>query len=81
MTDSQRLQHTLGEWKYPVVFIPKYRRKALLTALRKELGPMFHERARRQGCRVEEGHRLPDPVPRLWSIPPKDSVAAIVWGT
>ena len=43
MTDYQRLQHTLWECKYHVVFIPKYRRKALFTALRQELGPMFRE--------------------------------------
>ena len=41
MTDSQRLQHTLWECKYPIVFVPKYRRKALFTALRKDLGPVF----------------------------------------
>ena len=78
MTDYQRLQHTVWECKYHVVFVPKYRRKALFTALRKELGPMFHELARRQGCRVEEGHLRPDHVHMLLSIPPKYSVAAIV---
>ena len=56
MTDYQRLQHTLWECKYPIVFVPKYRRKALFTALRKDLGPVFRELARRKGCRVEEGH-------------------------
>jgi putative transposase len=78
MKDYQRLQHTLGECKYHVVFIPKYRRKALFTALRQELGPVFRELARREGCRVEEGHLRPDHVPMLVSIPPKYAVAAIV---
>ena len=41
MTDSQRVQHTFWECKYHVVFIPKYRRKALFTALGKNWGRCF----------------------------------------
>ena len=78
MTDYQRLQHTLWECKYHVVFIPKYRRKVLFAALRKDLGPVFRELARHKACRVEEGHLRPDHVHRLLSIPPKYAVAAIV---
>jgi len=78
MTDYQRLQHTLWECKYHVVFIPKYRRKMLFAVLRKDLGAVFRELARRQGCRVEEGHLRPDHVHILLSIPPKYTVAAIV---
>ena len=78
MTDYQRLQHTLWEGKYHVVFIPKYRRKALFTAVWKELGPVFRDLARRKGCRVEEGHLRSDHVHMLVSIPPKYAVAAIV---
>jgi hypothetical protein len=33
MKDYQRLQHTLWECKYHIVFIPKYRRKALFSTL------------------------------------------------
>jgi putative transposase len=78
MTDYQRLQHTLWECKYHLVFIPKSRRKALFTALRKERGPVFRELARRKGGRVEEGPLRPAHVPMLVSIPPKYAVAAIV---
>ena len=78
MTDYQRLQHTCWECKYHVVFIPKYRRKSLFAALRKELGPVFRELARQKTCRVEEGHLRPDHVHMLLSIPPKYAVAAIV---
>src|SRR5207244_3010011 len=78
MTDYQRLQHTRWECKYHVVFIPKYRRKVLFAALRKELGAVFRELARQKTCRVEEGHLRPDHVHMLLSIPPKYAVAAIV---
>jgi putative transposase len=78
MTDYQRLQHTRWECKYHVVFIPKYRRKVLFAALRKDLGPVFRELARHKACRVEEGHLRPDHVHMLLSIPPKYAVAASV---
>jgi putative transposase len=78
MTDYQRLQHTRWECKYHVVFIPKYRRKVLFAALRKDLGAVFRELARHKACRVEEGHLRPDHVHMLLSIPSKYAVAAIV---
>jgi putative transposase len=78
MNEYERLQHTLWECKYHVVFIPKYRRKALFEALRKDLGAVFRELARQKECRIEEGHLRPDHVHMLLSIPPKQSVAAIV---
>ena len=78
MTDYQRLQHTLWECKYHVVLIPKYRRKILFAARRKDLGPVFRELARHKACRVEEGHLRPDHVHMLLSIPPKYAVAASV---
>jgi putative transposase len=77
MTDYQRLQHPRWECKYHVVFIPKYRRKGLVAALRKEWGPVCREVARHKACRVEEGHLRPAHVPRLWSLPPKYAVAAL----
>ena len=61
-----------------MVFIPKYRRKVLFAALRKDLGAVFRELARPKACRVEEGHLRPDHVHMLLSIPPKYAVAAIV---
>ena len=49
----------------------------MVAALRKELGPVCRDLARRKGCRVEEGHLRPDQVHMLVSIPPKYAVAAI----
>jgi len=78
MQDYQRLQHTLWECKYHVVFIPKYRRKVLFAALRKELGAVCRELARQKSCRVEEGQLRPAHVHMLWSIPPQYAVATVV---
>jgi REP element-mobilizing transposase RayT len=43
MHDSQSLSHTKLECKYHIVWIPKYRKKALFAELRKYLGEMLRE--------------------------------------
>lgn len=78
MNEYERLQHTLWECQYHVAFIPQYRRKVLVEALRKDLGAVFRELARQKACRIEEGHLRPDHVPMLVSMPPKPAGAAIV---
>jgi REP-associated tyrosine transposase len=78
MDEYESLQHTKWECKYHVVFIPKYRRKALFEQLRREIGPVFRSLTQRRECRVEEGHIMPDQVHMLLSIPPKYSVAQVV---
>ena len=41
-----------------MVFIPKYRRKALYGQLRKDLGGVFRRLAAPKACRVEDGHLM-----------------------
>jgi REP element-mobilizing transposase RayT len=48
MNEYESLNHTKWECKYHVVFIPKYRRKALYGSLRKHLGKLFRELARQK---------------------------------
>jgi putative transposase len=78
MDDVETLAHTTWECKYHVVFIPKYRRKALFGQLRKELGGVFRRLAEQKECRVEEGHLMADHVHMLVSIPPKYAVSQVV---
>jgi len=61
-----------------VVFIPKYRRKALYGEIRTSLGEIFHALARQQAGRIVEGHLLADPVQMWIEIPPKHAVASIL---
>ena len=76
--DYRKLQH--GEWecKYHVIFIPKYRRKALYGHLRQHLGEMFRRLARHKESEIEEGHLRPDHVHIMISIPPKYAVSQVV---
>lgn len=78
MSDVESLKHTRWECKYHIVFIPKYRRKALFGQLRTELGTIFRALADQRESEVVEGHILPDHVHMLLSIPPKYSVAQVV---
>ena len=78
MTDYQRLQHTRWECKYHVVFIPKYRRKALYGQLRQHLGEVFKKLAQQKESRIEEGHLMVDHVHMMIAIPPKYAVSQVV---
>ena len=72
------LAHSRWECKYHVVFIPKYRRKAIYGEVRKMLGEIFHELARQKECRIVEGHLLADHVHMCLEIPPKHAVASVI---
>jgi len=78
MQTYETLKHTTWDCKYHVVFIPKYRRKALYAQLRRDLGPVFRDLAEQKECKVEEGHLMPDHVHMLLSVPPKYSVASVM---
>jgi putative transposase len=74
----ESLKHTTWECKYHVVFIPKYRRKALYAQLRRDLGSVFRGLAEQKECKVEEGHLMVDHVHMLLSVPPKYSLSSVV---
>lgn len=78
MDEYENLSHTKWECKYHVVFIPKYRRKALFEQLREHLRPVFRKLAEQKDSRVEEGHIMLDHVHMMLSIPPKLSVSHVV---
>jgi len=78
MDDYKSLSHTKWECKYHVVFIPKCRRKRLYGHVRKHLGEVFRELARRKESEVLEGHLMPDHVHMMLSIPPKYAVSQVV---
>ena len=76
--EFNHLNHATWECKYHVVFTLKYRKKLLFGKIKRHLGQVFHDLARRKECRIEEGHLVPDHVHMLISIPPKYSVAQII---
>src|SRR5512136_347870 len=78
MTQLHHQNHATWDCKYHVVIIPKGRKKAIFGAIKRRLGDVFHELARRRESKIEEGHLMPDHVHMLISIPPKYSVAEVI---
>ena len=78
MNNVESLSHTKWECKYHIVFIPKYRKKALYGALRQQLGDLLRQLAMQRESQIEEGHLMGDHVHMLVSIPPKYSVSQVV---
>ena len=78
MQEYETLCHAKWDCKYHIVFIPKYRRKALFGELRKHIGMVLKTLAEQKECRIEEGHMMLDHVHMLISIPPKYSVAQVI---
>ena len=78
MDDYESLNHTKWDCKYHVVFIPKYRRKALYGDLRQYLEDGFGKLALQKESRIEQGRIMPDHVHMMISIPPKYAVSQVV---
>ena len=78
MDEYESLSHSAWDCKYHVVFIPKYRRKALYVQLRDHLGEVFRRLALQRQSRIEEGHLLSDHVHMLIAIPPKHAVSQVI---
>ena len=78
MRSVNSLNHTRWECKYHIVFIPKYRKKAIFEHIRRELGEVFHRLARQKESLIEEGHLMQDHVHMMIAIPPKYSVSQVV---
>lgn len=78
MHEWESLSHVRWECKYHVVFIPKYRGKAIYGELRQKIGRILRELSEQRGVELLEGHALPDHVHLCLRIPPKYSVSHTV---
>ena len=72
------LTHSKWDCKYHVVFVPKYRKKALYGKIRLYLKEVFHELARQKNCKIESGSMVKDHVHMCISIPPKYAVSEVI---
>ena len=72
------LNHSRWECKYHVVFIPKYRKKAIFGLIRRDLGEVLRRLAEQRECCIEEGRLMPDHVHMMISIPPKHAVSQVI---
>jgi len=55
MDDDNSLSHTRWNCKYHIVFIPKYRRKAIYGTLRKDIGIILRQLCGYKDVEIVEG--------------------------
>ena len=78
MRDWQSQAHVKHYCKYHVVFVPKYRKKSIYGALRKDIGGILRELCRQHQVELVEGYAMRDHTHMLLLIPPKYSMANTV---
>ena len=76
--DDQSLAHTKYNCKYHIVFIPKYRRKAMYGVVRKDIVEILKHLCMIEGVQLIEGAVCSDHVHMFISIPLKNSIASVM---
>ena len=73
--DDSSLSHTRWNCKYHIVFIPKYRRKAIYGKLRADIVQILRQLCEYKGVEILEAHAMSDHIHMLVTIPPKLAVS------
>ena len=73
--DKNSLSHTTWNFKYHIVFAPKYRRQIIYGKIKAEIGKILRTLCDRKGVEIIEAEACPDHIHMLVSIPPKYSVS------
>jgi putative transposase len=73
--DESQLSHTKWNCQYHIVFIPKYRRKAIFGKLRRDIGIILRRLCEYKGVEIIEANACSDHIHMLLKIPPKISVS------
>lgn len=76
--DESSLSHTKWNCQYHIVFIPKYRRKALYSKLRSDIGKYLRRLCEYKGVEIVEANACPDHIHMLVKIPPKLSISSFM---
>ncbi len=76
---TNSMAHTKWMCKYHIVFTPKYRRKAIYNQYKESIRDIIKQLCVYKGVEIIEGHRMPDHIHILVSIPPKMSVSIFMW--
>lgn len=76
--DKNSLAHTSWNWKYHIVFAPKYSRQVIYGKLKQDIGKTLRDLYDRKGINIIEAECCPDHIHMLLEIPPKYSVSQIM---
>ena len=78
LNDINSLSHTKWNFKYHIVFEPKYRRKVFYQEKRLAIGKILRQLCEWKGVNIIEAEVCPDHVHMLVEIPPKISVSSFM---
>ena len=76
--DNGSLSHTKWNWKYHIVFVPKYRRQVVYRQIKADIGRIIRQLCKMKKVEIIEAEACPDHIHRLVSIPPNISVSQFV---
>ena len=76
--DEKSLSHTKWKCQYHLVLVPKYRRKIIYHALRKDIGVILRKLCEYKKVEIIEVHAMQDHIHMLVSISPKLAVSDFV---
>jgi len=75
MREWQTQTHTKWYCRYHIVIVPKYRKRSIYGALRKDIGAIIRQLCEQNKVELVEGHAMPDHIHLMLAIPPKYSVS------
>ena len=78
MREWQNQSHAKWYCRYHIVIIPKFRKRAIFGALRRDIGTIVRQLCEQNKVEFVEGHAMPDHIHILIGIPPKYSVSNTV---
>ena len=73
--DESQLSHTKYDCQYHIVFIPKYRRKAIYGRLRRDIGVILRRLCEYKDVEIVEANACIDHIHMLVKIPHKISLS------
>jgi len=76
--DENSISHTRWSCTYHILFIPKYRRKAIYGKLRKDIGQILRQLCGYKNVEIVEANACSDHIHMLLRIPPKMSVSSFM---
>ena len=75
MNDTSSLSHTKWNCKYHIVFAPKYRRQAIYSKIKADIGKIIRKLCEVKKVEILDVNACPDHIHLLVKIPPNISVA------
>jgi putative transposase len=76
--DESQLSHTKWNCHYHIIFLPKYRRKAIYGKLRRDIGVILRRLCMYKGVEIVEANACSDHIHMLLKIPPKMSISSFM---